>query len=568
MSQSMATNLSFTNTTLATPTEMDYRKSVVDAEHIILYLALSFFSILGVIGNAIAFYIFFKRRNSSTSVIFILALAGTDFITCLVTVPFTMVFEAMLYRLYYDGLCKLYMFFVTSTIPFSSLIMAGIAVDRYLCICHPFLHVLNVQRARIAVLCLALPAFTFGIITSMSHGQFLMQKRLLINGTFLLGTNISKEKVVQPLFRPYSFLNVSDMAANMADGHLIEHVTLENDTGLYPVQMYKELVRNPECTMNDMYFSENFQEWFHNIYTSCYVLCFITVMVLYVLIYKSIFTRRAMKAKRRKKNYYTSVAITDTHAPAPKTHNRGPGTPAEADTVLSEVNGNDNGGGTTAATTTTTTTTTTSTTTTTATATTTSSISSVQAPTTPVTTTTSLTTDEEEGENVTTSTSLMEPQQQEDGGEEEEEEEEGEGKEGKKVEAGSDVSKSREPREKDANGARKFNGTTSATTAVATNTAGAGDNAAGEATRIPKRRGSATRDRNLYANIKTAMMLFVVTLVFIVAFAPACFMAHGIVPVQLNVFYMYFIYNVANPFIYAFMNQSFREVLKKLLKRS
>jgi cholecystokinin A receptor/hypocretin (orexin) receptor 2 len=37
---------------------------------------------------------------------------------------------------------------------------------------------------------------------------------------------------------------------------------------------------------------------------------------------------------------------------------------------------------------------------------------------------------------------------------------------------------------------------------------------------------------------------------------------------QLLVFYMYFVYNVANPFIYAFLNQAFREDLKKLLKRS
>lgn len=37
---------------------------------------------------------------------------------------------------------------------------------------------------------------------------------------------------------------------------------------------------------------------------------------------------------------------------------------------------------------------------------------------------------------------------------------------------------------------------------------------------------------------------------------------------QILVFYFYFVYNVVNPFIYAFMNQAFREDLKKLLKRS
>ena len=154
------------------------RPDVLDPQHIALYLMLSFFSVLGVIGNAIAFYIFFHRRNSGTSVIFILALAGTDFITCLVTVPFTVVFEALQYRLHYDGLCKMYMFFITSTIPYSSFIMAGIAFDRYFCICHPFLHVLTVQRARLVVLCLALPAFAFGIITGMFYGIFMVKVRV------------------------------------------------------------------------------------------------------------------------------------------------------------------------------------------------------------------------------------------------------------------------------------------------------------------------------------------------------------------------------------------------------
>ncbi|XP_076451218.1 uncharacterized protein LOC143287158 [Babylonia areolata] len=432
----------FTNTTtLATPSDMA-RSSDVDIQHIILYLTLSFFSVLGVVGNAIAFYIFFKRRNSSTSVIFILALAGTDFVTCLVTVPFTMVFEALHYRMYYDGLCKLYMFFVTSTIPFSSLIMTGIAVDRYFCICHPFLHVLNVQRARLAVLCLALPAFTFGVITAMSYGLFLVQDSLLLNGTFLLGTNLTREEV-QP---PALFLNVSDVPGAVPPGHMIDtDVVVVGGTGnasggsgvVVPVRGYRQLVQNAECIRNTFYFSEQFQTWYHYTYTSCYLMCFVIVMALYVLIYKSILSRRAMKAKRRKKNYYTSVANTDNaHAP-PRGNTAAPPDPknrtqAEGDTVLSELNGNN----------------------------------------------------------------------------------------------------------------------------------------AGDAGRVPKRRGSANRDRNLYANIKTAMMLFVVTLVFIVAFAPSCFIAHGIIPMQLNVFYMYFAYNVANPFIYAFMNQSFREDLKKLLKRS
>ena len=67
------------------------------------------------------------------------------------------------------------------------------------------------------------------------------------------------------------------------------------------------------------------------------------------------------------------------------------------------------------------------------------------------------------------------------------------------------------------------------------------------------------------ANIKTAFMLSIVTLVFIVAFLPAWLMALEVISMNFIVFYLYFVYNVANPIIYAFMNESFRNQLKHLV---
>ena len=74
------------------------------------------------------------------------------------------------------------------------------------------------------------------------------------------------------------------------------------------------------------------------------------------------------------------------------------------------------------------------------------------------------------------------------------------------------------------------------------------------------------REENRAANARTALMLFTVTLVFVVAFLPAWLMAHRIVPTQLMIFYLYFTYNVANPFIYAFMNVIFKEHLRKIYR--
>ena len=57
------------------------------------------------------------------------------------------------------------------------------------------------------------------------------------------------------------------------------------------------------------------------------------------------------------------------------------------------------------------------------------------------------------------------------------------------------------------------------------------------------------------ANLRTAVMLFVVTVVFVITFLPAFLMALRLVPYNIVVFYFYFANNVANPFIYSFMNQ-------------
>jgi cholecystokinin A receptor/hypocretin (orexin) receptor 2 len=74
------------------------------------------------------------------------------------------------------------------------------------------------------------------------------------------------------------------------------------------------------------------------------------------------------------------------------------------------------------------------------------------------------------------------------------------------------------------------------------------------------------KEKTLIANIRTALMLFVVTIVFLVAFLPAWLMSLHLVDYNQIVFYMYFMYHAANPFIYAFMNKSFRDDLGKVLK--
>jgi len=70
------------------------------------------------------------------------------------------------------------------------------------------------------------------------------------------------------------------------------------------------------------------------------------------------------------------------------------------------------------------------------------------------------------------------------------------------------------------------------------------------------------------ANLRTASMLFVVTVVFIVTFTPGFLMSLDWLPWNMTVFYLYFANNVANPVIYSFMNQNFRADLRHLVCKS
>lgn len=79
-----------------------------------------------------------------------------------------------------------------------------------------------------------------------------------------------------------------------------------------------------------------------------------------------------------------------------------------------------------------------------------------------------------------------------------------------------------------------------------------------------RRKQTSASDGNRLANLKTAAMLFVVTVTFVVTFLPAFLMAMSIVPHNMVVFYLYFANNVANPVIYSFMNKNFRQDLKKI----
>ena len=131
---------------------------------------LAFLSVVGTAGNLLVLYLFYQKKDRQTSTLFILALAFVDFTTCLIVIPYTKYMEYVDFNIEYDTLCKLYQFLITSNIPFATLIMVAIAIDRYFCICHPFLHAINLAQAKVMTFCLGLFSTGIGLTATLMFG--------------------------------------------------------------------------------------------------------------------------------------------------------------------------------------------------------------------------------------------------------------------------------------------------------------------------------------------------------------------------------------------------------------
>lgn len=143
------------------------------AELCVVVVLLSLMSLVGTSGNALVLCVFSnKREEKAVSTLLIIALAVVDFVTCLIVIPYTIYMESVDFRVRDDTTCKIYQFLITSNIPFSALIMVVIAIDRYLCICHPFLRAFTVSRVKVVVAALALFAAAMGLCVALMFGVY------------------------------------------------------------------------------------------------------------------------------------------------------------------------------------------------------------------------------------------------------------------------------------------------------------------------------------------------------------------------------------------------------------
>ena len=435
------------------PTTSSPDANVVDDAGVDLYVVVAFLgvvSILGSVGNVVVLCTFAKKHavSRSVSTVYIIALAVVDLVTCVAVVPSTIYMEYVEFRIGDDVACKLYQFAITSNIPFSALIMVAIAVERYICICHPWARLtVTAGGAKVIVFGLAVFSAGLGVCVALMHGVYhILPAADLVGSSYV--TTVADAAVncsvgngswnVDFGSSRLHRVGVSRQNVDYSDGYENCSSTSGWTPSTYVGGTIDDegdfaILNTGYCGNNTLIVSQRFQSNYLEFHTWMYSLCLLCVLVLYALIFRSVMTHRA---RRQKLKSSSLVLVLNSLAAA----NR-----------LPAVDRIDGGGG---------------------------------------------------------------------GGAEE---------------------------------SRPSFGDECRNEPDSTIGGGGG-----------RRVANMSRARNRLANIRTAVMLFVVTVVFVVSFCPAFLMALQLIKYNMVLFYLYFVNNVANPVIYSFMNQKFRDELKSL----
>jgi len=216
--------------------------------------------------------------------------------------------------------CLLVQFLLTSNIPFSALIIVAIAVDRYVCICHPLRYatLATAFRARVVVLVLALLALVLGLLAcSQSRSARVLTLLALILG--LLGAagfsvyhTVTFPVLTTPDSQPDHVTRSSSFVSDEPPEVYYDDscVTGSNETAC---SLTHVLLNTGLCARSDLILSPSFLDGYLIVHTLIYPLCLLAVLVLYSLIYRMVLARRARRLRMRG----SGVALTPTPAPPP-----------------------------------------------------------------------------------------------------------------------------------------------------------------------------------------------------------------------------------------------------------
>lgn len=258
---------------------------------------LGFVSVIGIIGNLIVASVYWRKKDKQTSTFFILILAFSDLSVCSFLIPMTIYFEKEAF--YTDNLflCKTYFFMTTFSVPASCFLMTAISIDRYFCICRASKNIMTQTKAKVTVAVLLSLCGLLSVIPTLKATITVHSDRANITAP-----NMSE----YALTTPSQNKNTAAFESTIIIDETQNTYTLTNHS---PHSLSNG--PNSQCSISlDGFIGSLVMPFKMYFYDLIFCVSVIIISILYVIIYKEIYTRR--KVKRNRKQALANSLINGT----------------------------------------------------------------------------------------------------------------------------------------------------------------------------------------------------------------------------------------------------------------
>ncbi|XP_005105671.1 uncharacterized protein LOC101855207 [Aplysia californica] len=242
------------------------RRSLWPAVSYTMFLMLS-----GLLGNALVLIVYRRHFRHSVTRMFIYSLALLDIANCLITMPSELIVLIQFASFPSPVWCKLSRYLTYILNGSSSVLLIGIAVDRYYKVCHPTTVFITIKRARI----ICLGALLFNALLALPA--------LVLYGDMTLTLQIIDNEV--------SVLGVEQKDYNKSATTLPDHVK-EGVTLPYPIPHKAEYIVGHFCLIKNSYINTVYPIVFYASMFSLYLALVVVVIFSYTRLARTMYLLR------------------------------------------------------------------------------------------------------------------------------------------------------------------------------------------------------------------------------------------------------------------------------------
>ena len=290
----------------------------------VILIQHAFTSIIGIIGNVLVLVVYRNKLKDNESVTFFIChLALTDLACCLFLIPINCYHELNIGKIESDLMCKFHSFFNIINITYSCLLMTLVAFERFLSITYPLKSILTKTRTKFTLALLFTLCGALSLIGALSVGIYHKVYSFHKNATYisdlfeleLNGHENQTNAIIHPSsinkdllkFKRSTQESDSTEIENQHNIHLMNNNTirhsfdLNNNNETIP---YSWMATN-NCFPNDQLISIHHFTYIRLFQNFIVVFCFVIIFILYAFICAFVSKRRYLKLNRDK--YYRDI---------------------------------------------------------------------------------------------------------------------------------------------------------------------------------------------------------------------------------------------------------------------